>query len=176
MEHSVHVAAQPVLVVLVNNHEDWRRICEEHWYRIPLRSTPLPVAAEFLAFYQTRVFGPEAWQISYYAPVQTYRIVARRDVLPDEPNHARADDLYYRIEIGPIQRLARPIPSRRLRRVTFIPTTSTQLFHAADVADLWLRDDSSAIVWMYFRDAAIKATKRLLLEEKRALFDAHTIR
>ena len=46
-----------VLVVLVNNLADWRRVVEEGWYRIPLRSAPQPVAASYLAFYQSRVFG-----------------------------------------------------------------------------------------------------------------------
>ena len=31
---------------------------------------------------------------------------AGRELLPDEPDHPRAGDLYYHIEIGPLQRLA----------------------------------------------------------------------
>lgn len=157
--------AQPTLVVLINNWRDWQRVVDEHWYRLPVRSAPLPAAALYLAFYRTRVFGAEAWQVGYYAPVLRYELLRRRAIVPDEPDHPRADELYYRIGLGPPERLARPVPSRRLRRVTFIPTTLERLLTAADVADLWLADDSAALVWHYFPDAARKALHRLPLVE-----------
>lgn len=154
----------PALVVLVNNRRDWLRVCTEGWYRIPVRSAPFPIAAEYLAFYLTRTFRAEAWQISYYAPVTRYKILPRRELLPDQPDHPRADDLYYRIELGAVQRLERPIASRRLRRITFIPTTWERLHTAEDVADLWHTDDATAILWRFFSDTALKATRRLAIE------------
>lgn len=157
-------SARPTLVVLVNNQRDWQRVLNERWYRIPLAHAPLPSAALYLAFYLSRVFGDDAWQVSCYAPVLRYELLRRREVLPDEPCHPRADALYYRIALGQIQRLARPVPSRRLRRMTFIPTTLERLLDAADVADLWHVDDAD-LVWHTFPDAARKATRRLALEE-----------
>lgn len=157
-------ALHPALVVLINNQRDWQRVTDEGWYRIPIHSAPQPLAADYLAFYQTRAFGAESWQVACYAAVQRYRIMQRRDLLPDEPQHARADHLYYRIDVGAVQRLARPIPSRRLRRITFIPTTWERLNSAEDVADLWQIDDATAILWQFFRDAALKATHSLALD------------
>ncbi|HEY0737675.1 MAG TPA: hypothetical protein VGD69_22345 [Herpetosiphonaceae bacterium] len=157
--------AAPVLVVVVNNRRDWQRVVNEGWYRIPLKHAPQPVAAEALAFYLTRPFGADAWQVVWYAPTRRYQLVTRRELLPAEPDHPRAGARYYRIALGSPRRLERPIPSRRLRRVTFIPTTFGRLLTAADVADLWQIDDVTPMLWTQFHDAAIKATARLNLEE-----------
>jgi hypothetical protein len=155
----------PVLVVVVTNRADWRRVIHEGWYRIPLKHAPQPVAAEALAFYLTSSFGADRWQVGWYAPTLRYQLATRRELLPEEPQHPRAAERYYRIALGPLQRLARPIPSRRLRRVSFIPTTFGRLLSAADLADLWQTDDSAETLWTYFPDTAIKATARLNLEE-----------
>jgi hypothetical protein len=155
----------PTLVVVVTNHADWRRVEEEGWYRIPLKRAPQPVAAAYLAFYLTKPFGDAAWQVASYAPVLRYSTASRRELLPEEPDHPRAGEQYYRVDLGPVHRLARPVPSRRLRRVSFIPTTFGCLHTAADVAELWQGDESAAILWTHFPDVALKATKRLELDE-----------
>lgn len=154
-----------VLVVLVNNHADWQRIVEEHWYRIPLRSAPQPVAASYLAFYQTRVFGDNAFHIRFYAPVMRYQRLTRRELIPQQANHPRASEQYYRVELGDMQELPRPVPSRRLRRITFIPTTLRRLQEADEINDLWMADDVEDLLWELFLDAGIKAERRLEIGE-----------
>jgi hypothetical protein len=155
----------PVLVVLINNERDWRSVVDEGWYRIPLRRAPRPVATSYLAFYQTRAFGIDAYRVRYYAPVLRYRILTRVELLPLEPNHPRAHERYYYIALGPLRELERPIPSRRLRRITFIPTTLRRLHEAHEINDLWMGDDAEDLVKELFRDAAVKATRRLKLGE-----------
>ncbi len=155
----------PTLVVLVNNEADWRHIVDDGWYRIPLKHAPHPVAASYLAFYQSRVFGDDAFHIRYYAPVRRYRTVTRRELLPDQPDHPRADERYYQIELGPLITLQHPIPSRRLRRITFIPTTLRRLLEADEINDLWLDDDVEEMLWSLFRDAGLKAERRLEIGE-----------
>ena len=155
----------PVQVVLINNEPDWRRVVDEGWYRIPLRHAPRPVAASYLAFYQSRAFGNDAFRVRYYAPVLRYRILTRVELLPTEPTHPRAHERYYHITLGPVQELEPPIPSRRLRRITFIPTTLRQLHEAREINDLWLGDDVEDLVGELFQDAAVKATRRLKLGE-----------
>jgi hypothetical protein len=159
--------AAPVLVVLVNNRDDWRRVVDEQWYRIPLRRAPRPVAASFLAFYHSRVFGADAFHIRYYAAVHAYRILTRRELLPAEPAHPRAAQRYYRVELGPLQALAYPIPSRKLRRITFIPTTFGRMEDADEINDLWLHDDAEDMLWELFPHAALKAERRLEIGESR---------
>ncbi len=156
--------------MLVNNRRDWQRVVDEGWYRIPLKHAPTPLAADLLAFYFTKTFGTQAHQVCYYAPVLRYRTATRRELLPNEADHPRAHERYVRIDLGPVADLPRPIPSRALRRVTFIGTTWERLCTADDVAALWQHDDTCAVLWDQFPDAIRKASQRLELEEQRAVY------
>ncbi len=126
-----------VLVAVINNRRDWEIARTDGWYRIPLKHAPGPFQADYLAFYQTKIFGRERWAVNYYARVLACRVVKRRELFPEEPWHPRAEDEYYRVELGPLQRLARPVVSRRLRRVTFIATTLGKLLNAQEINDLF---------------------------------------
>ncbi len=138
---------QSVLVAVVPSLADWERVCREGWYRIPLRRAPARIGAAYLAFYHPKCFGELRWAIHYYAPVRRYGILSRRALLPEEPNHPRADELYYRLELGPLQRLPRPIPSLQLRRVTFIHTDLDTLLRADEIGDLWRREAPKERLW-----------------------------
>lgn len=126
-----------VLVAVVTRPRDLQLAREACWYRIPLKHLPRQLAAEYLAFYQTAAFGEERWAVRYYAPILRYRIATRRELLPDEADHPRADERYYRLELGPLHTLPLPVPAARLRRITFIATTFGQLRRARDVRELW---------------------------------------
>lgn len=155
----------PVLVAVINNPRDLALARDQGWYRIPLSRAPRRVAADYLAFYQTGVFGDEGCAIHYYAPVKRFRITTRTELLPDEPDHPRAGEQYYKVEIGPLQRLASPIPSRRLRRITFIPTTLGRLLTAQEINDLWWRDDPHERLWLALREAGLRVEYRYLAGE-----------
>jgi very-short-patch-repair endonuclease len=145
----------PVLVAVVNNQRDLERARDDGWYRIPVKRAPRRVAAEYLAFYQTGAFGEEGCAVRYYAPVRRFHILTRAELLPDQANHPRASDAYYKIEIGPLQPLPRPVPSRSLRRITFIPTTLSRLLAAVEINELWQRDDPQQRLWLALREAGL---------------------
>lgn len=126
----------PVLVAVVTRPADLARAAEG-WYRLPVAHAPARLGCEALAFYQTGAFGAEGHAVRLWAAVQRVTLARRRELLPDEAHHPRADALYYRFALGPLTPLARPVPARRLRRVTFIATTWARLADAPDVADLW---------------------------------------
>lgn len=147
----------PALVVLVNNPADWRRVQEERWYRIPLQRAPRLAGAAFLAFYHTGAFEEERWSIRWYAPVRSVQILPRHVLIPDEPAHPRAQELYFRYELGPLVELPVPIPSRRLRRVTFIPTTLERLLSARDVSQLWIKQSLRERLWVELNRQGIHA-------------------
>ena len=90
--------------------------------------------------------------MTYYAPTRRYRLLTRRELLPDEPDHPRADDYYYRVEIGPLQRLDNPVPAEHLRRVTFIHTTLDRLLTASDVTELFALDTPFDQLWSALRE------------------------
>jgi hypothetical protein len=125
-----------VLVCVVNHLRDLEIARWDHWYRIPLRFAPADYMADHLAFYLTSAFGDEKWAIREYADVRGHELARRIDLLPDQPGHSRAGYLYYKMQIGPLQRLSRPIPSRAWRRITFIETTGDRFMSALDISEL----------------------------------------
>ena len=133
--------AERVLVAVVPRPSDWARVRDEGWYRIPYARAPRRLAADYLAFYHPGCFDASLrWTVRYYAAVRRYSLLTRAELLPDEADHPRADDLYYRLELGSLEELAAPIPSARLRRVTFIATTLPLLLAAGEINDLWPRE------------------------------------
>ena len=125
------------LVAVVNNRRDMDIIRQAGWYRVPLKHYRQPLRVDYLAFYQTKAFSHrERWAVNYYASVCSFSIVRRRDLFPDESWHPRANELYYRIDLGPLRSLPQPLVSRGWRRITFFHTTLTCLLRAQDIGDL----------------------------------------
>jgi hypothetical protein len=158
-------SSQRVLVAVMNDRRDFEIARHEGWYRIPLKRAPSRVGADYLAFYQTKAFGDEKWAINYYASTRRYRLVTRAELLPEETDHPRAAEPYYKVEIGPLQCLPRPIPSRRLRRITFIPTTLERLLGAEEINDLWDRGSREDRLWEAFKQEGIEAERQYEVEE-----------
>ena len=127
-----------VLVAYVPRPADFALVQTEGWYRIPQRYAPKGLHAEYFAFYFGRHFGPEKWAIHYYARQTGHELVTRLSLFPDEPEHPRAHDLYYKVQLGPLQRRPQPIVSLRWRRITFIHTTWDRFQDAAEINDLFI--------------------------------------
>ncbi|UCC65130.1 MAG: hypothetical protein JSV36_08905 [Anaerolineae bacterium] len=151
-----------VLVAVMNDPRALEIARRAGWYRIPVKRAPPRVGADYLAFYQTGAFGSaERWAVNYYAPIRRYRIVRRRDLLPEEADHPRANDEYYKIEIGPLEPLPHSIPSRRLRRITFIPTTLRQLLGAEEINDLWIGSRTQEHLWQILKAHDVPAERQV---------------
>ena len=156
----------PVLVVVLNEPQELARARQLGWYRIPLDRAPGRVAADYLAFYQTAAFPPEErWAVRWLAPVRGYRLATRRELIPTEPDHPRADHRYYRIELGALLPLPQPIPSRRLRRITFIPTSLTRLYAAGEINDLWIKSAAQEGLWAALKQADLDAERQYPLRD-----------
>ena len=157
-----------VLVVVLNNDVDFARAASAGWYRIPQRKAPRRIGADFLAFYQTGAFHqqPEAQTITFFAATRRYRLLTRRELLPDEADHPRANDYYYRIDIGPLQRLERPVRATTFRRLTFIHTTVDRLLAAEDVKELFQVDDPFEQLWSALREHNLRPLKNRLTGDR----------
>jgi hypothetical protein len=125
-----------VLVCLLNKPADLERVRWDHWFRIPLRHAPEEFMPEVLAFYLAGRFGDERWAVHEYAEVRGHELLRRVDLLPAEPEHPRANDVYFKMQLGPLQRLERPIPSLRWRRFVYVQTTGERLLNALELSDL----------------------------------------
>jgi len=127
-----------VLVAFVPRPADFELARKEGWYRVPQSHAPKGLYAEYFAFYFGRRFGEEKWAIHYYARNLGHELLTRRDLLPNEPDHPRADANYYKVQLGPILRREHPILSLRWRRVTFIHTTWDRFEDAREINDLFV--------------------------------------
>jgi hypothetical protein len=91
-----------VLVAIMNNRRDFDIAQDKGWYRIPVLYAPESATeAAVLAFYFTRAFDEEKWAIHWYAPVRGHELAHRYDLFPDEADHPRANEMYYKMQIGP---------------------------------------------------------------------------
>jgi hypothetical protein len=128
------------------------------WYRIPLRTAPKVIFVDYLAFYQGAPFGEDhRWRIETIAPVLGHELTTRAQLLRDEPDHPRAREEYYKVQLGPLQSLPRPIQAGRWRRITFLYTTGELLRSAQTVKDLVVRDEDREILWHSLRERALNS-------------------
>ena len=164
-------ADDAVLVVLVNRPRDLEIVRAEHWYRIPAKHAPKHFTqASYLAFYLPKVFRDEKWSIREYAPVRGHELVSRRDLLPDESDHPRAGDPYYKLEIGPLLSLPRPIVSRTSRRILFIWTTGEKFSRAVEINDLLGKSAADDALWDALKEAGIGAERQMIVRDARSRY------
>jgi hypothetical protein len=143
-----------ILVVLMNNLRDMEIARLLGWYRIPLRSAPKVVAVDYLAFYQTAVFGEDKWRIQYLASVRGHELTTRAELLKDEPDHPHAQQPYYKIQIGPLIPLPAPILAGTWRRITFLYTTGAYLLKACTVNELVVETEERQVLWQALHERA----------------------
>lgn len=130
-----------VLVAVMSRPKDFEIAREQGWYRIPEHRITPGVFFEYVAFYFTAAFGEQKWAIHYYARRLGHELVTRRDLLPEETDHPRALEPYYKLQLGPLQKREPPIVSRRWRRITFIHTTWDRFQTAQEINDLFIEGD-----------------------------------
>lgn len=153
-----------VLVAIMNNQADWEIVRDQGWYRIPAASVKQSVQRnwppDWIAFYQTRVFGSEKYAVNYYAPVHKINKVTRAHLFPDEPVNAKTQKTYYQILMGPLQRLPTPILSRRWRRINFIPTIGEKFIQAMEINDLYHESPLEDCLWVELKRRQIQAERQ----------------
>jgi len=159
-------SGERVLVAVMNDPRDLAIAQEQGWYRVPVKRAPKQVGADYLAFYFTGAFPLEQrHRIVYFAPIRAYRLATRIELLPGEPDHPRAKDRYFQIQIGNLQQLAQSIPSRRLRRITFISTTLERLLQAQEINDLWQKGRHQDELWEALKAEDIDAERQVEIRE-----------
>ena len=124
------------------------------WYRIPLRTAPKVVAVDYLAFYQPSAFGERGGKIEFVAPVHGHELTTRGELLKDEADHPRAQEEYYKIQIGSLEKLKEPINADKWRRLTFLYSTGEYLLHAKTINDLVVAGNERQVLWRSLRERA----------------------
>lgn len=150
-------ATSLILVAVINNPRDLEIARVLGWYRIPLRSAPKVVAVDYLAFYQTSAFGDEKWRIQYVAEVRGHELTTRAELLREETEHPHAHQEYYKIQLGPLERLLKPVLAENWRRITFFYTLGEHLLNAETVNGLIVASGERQVLWQALRERAYEA-------------------
>jgi hypothetical protein len=141
-----------ILVAIIPTPEDLQVARVLGWYRIPIRTAPRILNVDFLAFYQPASFIDRKWRIEFLAPVLGHELTTRIDLLREEADHPRADEEYFKVQLGPVQVLPRPIPAGEWKRFTFLYTTGEYLQRAGKLTDLTVRPGERRRLWKALRD------------------------
>ena len=145
-----------VLVAVMTDPRDLEIARLFGWYRIPLRTAPKVIAVDYLAFYQTKAFKERKWSIQYIAQVSGHELTTRGELLRDDPDHPRANEEYYKVQIGQLEELPKIIHAEKWRRITFLYTTGEYLLTAETINDLVVHSEERQILWKALRERLVK--------------------
>ncbi len=166
-----------VLVAIINNRLDFAIAHEKHWYRIPVGSQEKWLKdrwpPKWLALYQTRKLGLNAYAINRYARVLSIRESVRSELFPDQPPDEKSNRLYYQLFLNPLRKLPNPIYSRRHRRIIFIPTTCEKFSSAQEINDLYAESSLEDHLWTALKQRDIRSERQELVtvEDKNYFLD-----
>lgn len=153
-----------VLVAIINDKRDFAIVHDQNWYRIPVSSVRKWLKEfwppQWLAFYQTKVFGAEAYFVNYFAQVIQIREAYRWQLFPNEPLNEKSNRQYYQLILNPLRRLPESIPSQRWRRIVFIPTTWQKFINAVEINDLYDESPLEDRLWVAFKRHNIPAERQ----------------
>jgi hypothetical protein len=112
------------------------------------------VAVDTLAFYQPASFGDQSGRIEWTAPVRGHELTTRAGLLRDEPDHPRAREEYFKIQLGALEQLPHPITADKWKRLTFLYTTGEYMLKAQTLNDLVVQSDKRQLLWQSLRERA----------------------
>ncbi len=125
-----------VLVAVVPRAQDLEIARVLGWYRVPVKRAPKMLAVDWLALYQTARCGPGPAGIYAIAPVLGHELATRGDLLRNEPDHPHAHEAYYKLQLGTLSPLPRPLVDGAWPRLTFLYTTGERLVTARTLRQL----------------------------------------
>ena len=128
------------------------------WYRVPLRTAPKVISVDWLAFYQPASFGEDhKWCIEWAAPVRGHELTTRAELFKDQRDHPRANEEYFKIQLGPLVSLPNPVEAGTWKRVTFLYTTGERLLTSEQINELTVHDEERVVLWQALRERALQA-------------------
>lgn len=131
-----------VLVGVINRRTDWNLLWRERIYRIPLEQQPNGIDVEYMAFFISKnthaVYGG---MIPFYARRVGVELKTRKQILPHEHNHPRANNAYLCVRVSELRAKTPPIQNRTGRALSFIHTTWDRFEVAYELKDLFREDE-----------------------------------
>jgi hypothetical protein len=131
-----------VLVGVINRKRDLNILLKDYWYRIPQARMPRGVNVDYVAFFLSgAVFKERSGGIHYFARRTGLELHYRRELLPKESDHPRADQVYYQVQFEDVREKKPPVLNPTRRTIAFIHTTWDRFVHAQQIADLYSTAD-----------------------------------
>jgi hypothetical protein len=142
-----------VLVAIMPSLKDLEIARVLGWYRIPMRMAPKIVDVDYIVFYQTLNF-PEGHGslIESYAEVLGHELTTRAELIRDEPNHPHANEEYYKLQLGQVDSLPKPILAGKWKRITFFYTLGSLVNRAETINELVVKTDEREVLWKSLRE------------------------
>lgn len=123
------------------------------WYRIPIKSAPKIIEVDYFAFYQGANFGDDRrWRIEHMAEYRGHELTTRRELLREEKDHPRANEEYYKVQIGPLLKVEPAILADKWKRITFLYSTGEIFNRSRIVNDLVVRSEDREVLWKNLRE------------------------
>ena len=142
-----------VLVAIMPNPRDLDIARLLGWYRIPLKSAPKILHPDAIAFYQTAAFSKgHKSQIECFAEVSGVELTTRAELFRDEPDHPRANEEYFKIQLRGVESLPHPILADEWKRFTFFYTTGSRIMTAESIRGLAMNARERGDVWRVLRE------------------------
>jgi very-short-patch-repair endonuclease len=153
-----------MLVCLLKYKNDLDILLNEGWYRIPVK-TKLDnlFKVKYLSFYQSSVYGINAFKIKHYGTIDKIEIVKRYELFPKEKRNDKSNDEYYRIKMKDMNILENPIPSKMSRRMVFIKTTFEKFISAKELNDLFHESPLEDKLWKGMKENELVAERQFFL-------------
>ncbi len=141
-----------ILVAVLPEPRDLKIAKTLGWYRMRANKAPKVISVDYVAFYQTAKFGELRWQVQYFAEVRGHELVTRKELMRQAPDHPRANDRYFKLQLGNMYQLELPIVATNWRRLTFLYTTGLQFNAASTLTDLVVRGQERELLWTALKE------------------------
>jgi hypothetical protein len=93
-------------------------------------------------------------------------LASRRDLIPSEPDHPRAGNWYYSLQLGPLEHKLPPIVAHRWRRVTFIVTSGDRFMNAVEINDVFEQESPVGQLYVRLKELGITVEREGWIDEE----------
>ncbi len=149
-----------VLIALLKEKSHFNNAREGNWYHIPVETAPKRWPPDYLAFYQPKAFGADAFRIRYFGRVKDIIKTPYKKLFPNKFDSQKSNKMYYQVFIEKLESLPRPIPSRIPRQIVFISTNWRKFIHAEQLNDLFDESPLEDDIWKTFKAVKIFAERQ----------------
>lgn len=170
MSSSRHSKNKDGLIAILKEKSDLTILQEQGWYRIPVASAPKRWPPRWLAFYQPKNFGEDAYLIRYFGQVKEIHRARRREIFPNEIESPRSDKEYFILRLEKLEERESPILSYRPRRLVFIPTTWEKFERAGQINDLFDDSPLEDLLWAELKRLSIEAERQWAVDLNKTIY------